>query len=85
MEYRDPENIARLKYREFMNADGHDVMVENCGFFVHPHESWLGASPDGVVKDPCCNPSNVLLEIKCPYSKQDISPRVACAFLLFLE
>lgn len=33
-----------------------------CGFFVHPIETWLGASPDRVVGN------DGLLEIKCPFS-----------------
>ena len=35
-------------------AEHHIVSVERCGFFVHPQETWLGASPDGVVIDYCC-------------------------------
>ena len=36
------------------------VQVESCGFIVHPSESMLGASPDGLVGD------DGLIEIKCP-------------------
>ena len=64
----DKEGVARLKYSEFMKAEGHDVTVEQRGFFIHPDEPWLGASPDAIVKDHCCSPSDGLLEIKCPYS-----------------
>jgi putative phage-type endonuclease len=33
--------------------------VKKCGFF--PYESWLGASPDGLIGD------DTILEFKCPY------------------
>ena len=74
---RDNEGVARLKYSELMKGEGHDVAVEQCGFFIHPREHWLGASLDGIIRDHCCS-SNGILEIKCPYMIQDISPREAC-------
>lgn len=38
-------------------------MVKQCGLIVHPDESWIGGSPDGL--DAL---SGVILEIKCPGS-----------------
>jgi len=38
--------------------------VDECGFFTYA--DWLGASPDGIIKD-----KNILLEIKCPYGKRN--------------
>ena len=34
------------------------------GLIQHPHEYWLGASPDGIT------PDGVMLEIKCPYRRK---------------
>lgn len=39
-----------------------------CGFFVHPVETWLGASPDRTVGH------DGLLEIKCPFSLRAAKP-----------
>ena len=32
-----------------------NLSVEDCGFFIHPQEGWIGASPDGVIVDPTYN------------------------------
>lgn len=37
------------------------LLVEECGFFVHPEHEWLGASPDGLVGE------DGLIEVKCPF------------------
>lgn len=42
--------------------------VNECGFYIHPHYDWLGASPDGTVDD------DGLVEIKCPFSQRDKNP-----------
>ena len=74
---RDNEPIALQKYVEYMQENGHtELKLRQCGFFVHPHKPWLGASPDGIVVDPPY--STGLLEIKCPYSVRDTPPRLAC-------
>jgi putative phage-type endonuclease len=41
------------------------VQVASATFVVHPKLPWLGASPDGYVRD------YALLEIKCPFSLRD--------------
>lgn len=38
----------------------HGVQVVQVGFLVHPRFSWLGCSPDGLVRQQGC------LEVKCP-------------------
>ena len=45
------EAIAIQKYISHMQAVGHNVSVEACGFLIHPTEGWLGSSPDGRVSD----------------------------------
>ena len=50
---RHHEPIAVHKYISKMTTMGHlGVSVENCGFNIHPEYGWLGASPDGMVRDP---------------------------------
>lgn len=47
--------------------------VEDCGLFIgEDQEYFLGASPDGIVKN-----TNAIVEIKCPYKIQNMSPREA--------
>jgi hypothetical protein len=41
------------------------IQVEPASFVVHPTLDWLGASPDGYIKD------YALLEIKCPFGLRD--------------
>lgn len=50
------ENIAFECYRQKRNP-----LIKKCGLVVHPIESWIAGSPDGV--DPL---TGTLLEIKCP-------------------
>lgn len=51
----DQEQFARAAYEIKRN-----VLVETCGFYVHPQVARFGASPDGLVG------SEGLLQIKCP-------------------
>ena len=51
----DQEPFARAAY-ELQR----DVLVETCGFIVHPGVDRFGASPDGLVGD------HGLIQIKCP-------------------
>ena len=75
----DNEPVARQAYIRFMQHNGHPYLTANhCGFVVHPQECWLGASPDGVVNESPNEPPKGLLEIKCPFSKRDVSPKIAC-------
>jgi hypothetical protein len=52
---RDQEPFARAAYEM-----QRDIMVETCGFVLHPDIARFGASPDGLVGD------DGLLQIKCP-------------------
>jgi len=47
------EAIAIQQYVAHMKKLGHSsISVKKCGFIIHPERGWLGASPDGKVKDP---------------------------------
>ena len=86
---RDKEPLAQYKYVDFLRSRGHhNLTVHKCGFYVHPHKGWLGASPDGVVYDPTVSDSQGILEIKCPYSARDCTVEEACkdtSFYCFLN
>lgn len=51
----DLEPIARARYEAFRG-----VLVDECGFILHPRIKGFGASPDGLVGQ------DGLVEIKCP-------------------
>ena len=53
-------------------------MVCTCGLVVNPSFPWLGASPDGLVKDPS-EKSVGLLEIKCPFTHRFSTVEEACS------
>lgn len=45
------------------------IDVVSTGFWVHPVETWLGASPDGLIGD------DEILEVKCPFGiRNDAEP-----------
>ena len=76
---RHYELVALRKYTAHINDVGHTIMVEECGFIIHPTQGWLGASPDGRVTDEHSEQRNTIVEIKCPYSKHEMAPEAACA------
>ena len=34
-----------------MSKFNENIKVEKCGFIIHPEKGWLGASPDGYVRN----------------------------------
>lgn len=51
----------RNALKDYMIRTGNVVATK--GFVLHPHYSWLGGSPDGLVGE------RGMIEIKCPYAK----------------
>ena len=73
---KDHEEDARQAYLKYMHNHGHnDIEVKEAGFIVHETKGWLGASPDGWVEDRSHNPPNGILEIKCPFSMANKTPK----------
>ena len=72
---RHYEAVAIQKYILHMGNVGHNVSVEACGFLIHPTEGWLGASPDGRVREEHSMQPSGIVEMKCPYSKREVTPR----------
>lgn len=58
---RTYEPIAKRAFAEKFNK-----RIDECGFFVHPLYPFLGASPDGIIKE-----EDALVEVKCPYKFRD--------------
>jgi putative phage-type endonuclease len=55
------EPIAKNIFQNILNTE-----IFNLGFVQHPVHKWLGASPDGILKD------GTLIEFKCPFKNQNI-------------
>ena len=70
------EPVARQMYTNdyLVNHQSADVAVP--GLFVDHENPFLGASPDGLVSCKCCGVG--LLEIKCSFTHQNVTPRQAC-------
>ena len=52
-----------------MAKEHESFTVKKCGLYLDTSQSFIGASPDGIVHCLCCG--NATLEIKCPYSCRD--------------
>ena len=69
---RTMEPEARQQYIKCLRNRGHkNVDVQQCGLFVDKENSFIGASPDGLVSC-CCGQG--LLEIKCPLKSSHVDP-----------
>lgn len=55
-----------LAAMDFLRTTG--VLIEDCGFFIHPDHLWLGATPDGLIQD------DGIAEIKCPFGIRNDNP-----------
>ena len=50
-------------------------VIKKCGFIINPQWPWLGCSPDGIVFK---NEMAVgCIEVKCPYSKKNMTTKEA--------
>ena len=61
------ENVAMQKYETQTQ-----IIVEKCGFVVNPKWPWLGCIPDGFISE------FKAVEVKCPFSKKDMTIDEAC-------
>ena len=68
------EKVAKQKFFDYMTYRlKKNVFIRETGLVVQPYLFWLGASPDGLLIDSSCN-EPALIEIKCPYTKRNLSP-----------
>jgi hypothetical protein len=73
------EAVAIDAYIEHKHSiENYSIVVEKCGFIVHPVKGWIGASPDGQVTDLTAAEPRGLIEVKCPFTKREASPMEAC-------
>lgn len=76
---KDKEELAVMEYLKLKRNAGCCVDVcSKCGFIVNREFPWLGASPDFLVFDPTEEAQIGVGEVKCPFSKRNLSLQEAC-------
>ena len=70
------EDVARTAYIEKMRESPTSISVSQCGLVISCKEPWLGASPDGIIRD---GDVKGVLEIKCPFSARNMTLSEAAA------
>jgi len=71
------EDVAVKSYVDYMCNISHPVQVFVSGLVVNPAFPYLACSPDRKVIDALCHPHFGLVEVKCPYSARELTPRAA--------
>lgn len=82
---RDNEATARRKFMEVVALKHLCFTVKDCGLFVHPQHPYIAATPDGICTCKCNCCSDMVLEIKCPFSIRDKSVHESWGETDFLE
>jgi len=86
---KDQEDTVLEAYVKHQNSSGHPGLYAcKSGFVISEMHPFLGTSPDGCVHDPSCSDPFGLVEIKCPFSHRDATPKMACSsknFCSYLE
>ena len=67
------EPAGRKAVQEVLGSIHSNLTIRECGLFVSPEHQYLAASPDCVIECECCGTH--LLEVTCPYSLREKSPR----------
>ena len=81
---KDNEDTAIKAYLNFKEQQNQIVKVcSSCGLVVNRTSPWLGASPDFLISDTQEASPLGIGEIKCPYSKRELSIKEACEDLTF--
>ena len=82
----DMEEIAIKEYLQKCKQNNHLIKAcVSCGFIVNSQVPWLGASPDCLLYDPTeCKPYGIG-EVKCPFSKKEMTIDNTCDDPTFLE
>ena len=73
------EPIALQEYQQYMFNRKTPIAVLRSGLVVSKSFPVLGASPDAKVIDKGCSISFGLAEVKCPYTKFNVTPLDACS------
>jgi hypothetical protein len=73
---KDFEPIARETYIDVMKYKlNHSIKCRETGIVIQPKLPWLAASPDGMLINGELNNECGLIEIKCPWSKRNHTPK----------
>ena len=76
---QNKEEIAIKKYLEKCNKNNHLIKAcVSCGFILNSRVPWLGASPDCLLYDPTESKPYGIGEVKCPFSKKEMTIEHAC-------
>ena len=70
---RQNEPLAREVYATYLHSRHPYAKVQTTGVHTDISESWLAASPEGLVYDPTSDKCEGLVEIKCPFRAVDTS------------
>ena len=70
---KEYESVALEKFHDFLTWKLKENVTIRATSLVEPYLFWLGASPDGLIIE---NSGPALIEIKCPYSKLALNPRI---------
>ena len=74
------EPIALQAYVEHQHRNGHsELAVVEVGFLVSETTLFLGASADGGIYNPSSEQPYGFIDVKCLYSKCELSPLETCA------
>jgi len=74
---KENEPVAVARYIQHMNTCSKDVTVTQTGLIINPAFPYLGATPDGLIKDRSSPDADGILEIKCPFKYRDVGPTEA--------
>lgn len=73
------EPVALMEYKKVMRARRMPITLLPAGLVISLSHPILGASPDGKVIDPGCPDCFGLVEVKCPWTKANVTPIEACS------
>ena len=73
----EKEDSAVIQYVNYFTNKGKQIKVHKCGVVVNPNFPWLAASPDRIVLNE--DVGYGLIEVKCCYSKKNVTPTDACS------
>ncbi|XP_076087997.1 uncharacterized protein LOC143058383 [Mytilus galloprovincialis] len=71
---KDHEQIAIDSYLIRVRESHPPLTATKNGVIINENLPHLGATPDGLVYCPHCNPYHGVIEVKCPYALRDMHP-----------
>lgn len=78
---QENEDLARRSYLQEMEKLGKKISIEKIGLIISNEKPHLSCSPDNFVVDYSADPSEGIVEYKCPYSARHLTPAQSCAQL----